>query len=206
MDTLIKARLVADYVASHWTIEAVAQDSPRPASRNIAAIMVDTVFQAGLNYRTVVLPRVIAVASAFPRTDSLDELQQAMETPAFTAALAWSHPEKPARLRQLVTFFRTRGVNSFNQLCAWMSASRNRGALLAVRGIGHKTIDYLCRLLGIPAIAVDRHAQKLLRLAGVVAHDYLEARRILEFAADLLLLNRWVFDRIMWQTMSARSA
>ncbi|AOS46422.1 hypothetical protein Verru16b_03528 [Lacunisphaera limnophila] len=205
METLVKARLVADYVAANWTIGAVARIQPTPASWNIAAILVDTIFQAGLNYRTVVLPRVIAVTNAFPEVASLVEFKQAMRTPKFAAALAWSHPEKPKRLRQLVGFLRLQGVDTLSELRGWVSASRNRVALLTVRGVGYKTVDYLCRLLGISAIAVDRHAQELLRLAGVGAHGYLEARRILEFAADLLLLNRWTFDRVMWQTMSVRA-
>jgi hypothetical protein len=205
MATLVKARRVADYVAANWTIVAVARIQPTPASWNIAAILVDTIFQAGLNYRTVVLPRVKAVTSAFPSAASLAEFERAMRTQAFAAALAWSHPEKPKRLRQLVSFLRLQGVDTLSELRAWVSTSRNRAALLTVRGVGYKTVDYLCRLLGIPAIAVDRHAQELLRLAGVGEHGYLEARRILEFAADLLRLNRWTFDRVMWQTMSVRT-
>ena len=71
-----------------------------------------------------------------------------------------------------------------------------------MRGIGHKTVDYLSKLLGLSTIAVDRHATRLLRNAGVVSHGYLEAKRILEFAADLLRINRWAFDRLMWQTLT----
>jgi hypothetical protein len=206
MDTLIKARLVANYVSANWTLETVPEVVEQPVSENIAAILVDTVFQAGLNYRTVVLPRVRAIASAFPKLTTLDEMDRAMHMPAFSAALSWSHAEKPSRLRHVVGFLRLHSVSTLADLRSWLHVSKNRVALLTVRGIGHKSVDYLCRLLGIPAIAVDRHAQKLLQLAGVAAPKYLEARRVLEFAADLLLINRGVFDRVMWQRMSERAA
>lgn len=202
MDTLAKARIVADYVSATWILEQIPVVNPRPVSENVGAILVDAVFQAGLNYRTVVLPRVRAVASSFPNLTTLDGLERAIETQSFSQALAWKHPEKPDRLRKLVGFLRARGVNTIAQLRKWISNSGNRSALLAVRGVGYKTVDYLCRLVGVAAIAVDRHAQKLLRLAGVEARTYLDARRILEFAADLLEVDRWTFDRLMWQSMS----
>lgn len=202
MDALVKARIVANYVAANWSLSAIPDVAPYPASSNVAAILVDAVFQAGLNYRTVVLPRVRSVARAFPGVTTLCELERALNTSAFRSALAWSHPEKPHRLRVLVRFLRARGLDSLGDIRRWICNSAHRVELLEVRGVGLKTVDYLCRLLGVPAIAVDRHAQKLLKLAGVVTRTYYEARRVLEFAADLLLLNRWTFDRVMWQTMS----
>jgi hypothetical protein len=168
----------------------------------LGAILVDAVFQAGLNYRTVVLPRVYAVARGFPGLDSLSQLESALPTKGFSSALNWNHPEKPARLRELVVYFRRQGLETLWDLHRWLSSSANRLALLGVRGIGPKTVDYLSKLLGLPTIAVDRHAHRLLRDAGIVSRGYLEARRILEFAADLLSISRWAFDRLMWQTLS----
>lgn len=174
-----------------------------PVSENIAAILVDATFQAGLNYRSVVLPRVRAVALAFPKMNSLNALEKALDTREFSSALAWSHPEKPRRLREIVTFFRKNGLNTISELTTWISVESNRLSLRKIRGIGPKTIDYLSKLLGLPVIAVDRHAHHLLRKAGVVNRVYGEAKRILEFAADLLNISRSTFDRLMWQTMSA---
>lgn len=204
MDTLIKARQLADYVALHWRLPETSSEVPAPASDNLGAILVDAVFQAGLNYRTVVLPRVCAVAQAFPALDSLRKLEATLGTKAFSSAINWRHPEKPTRLRELVGYFRGQGLETLLDLRSWLSSSANRVALLSVRGIGHKTVDYLSKLLGLPAIAVDRHARRLLRDAGIVSRGYLEAKRILEFAADLLRISRWAFDRLMWQILSGQ--
>lgn len=202
MDTLMKARMVADYVASNWQLTGASNERPAPVSNNLAAILVDAVFQAGLNYRTVVLPRVLAVAQAFPELNSFDQLDAVLQTKAFSSAINWNHPEKPDRLRRLVMYFRERDLETLRDLRRWLSSSVNRAALLEVHGVGHKTVDYLSKLLGLPTIAVDRHAHRLLRDVGIVSRSYLEAKRILEFAADLLEISRWTFDRLMWQTLS----
>jgi len=203
MDTLVKARQVADYIKSNWRLPTGTNARPMPVSENIAAIMVDAVFQAGLNYRTVVLPRVWAVARTFPKLDSLRTLEAAMRTKSFATALAWNHPEKPQRLRELVSFLRSHGLDTIDDLRTWLEAPHHRELLRSVRGIGHKTVDYLAKLVGLPTIAVDRHAHRLLRDAGIIARGYEQARRILEFAADLLRISRWTFDRLMWDTLSA---
>jgi hypothetical protein len=199
----VKARQVADYVSSNWQLSHVYSSLPLPVSENIAAILVDAVFQAGLNYRTVVFPRVCAVARAFPKMVSLEALDSALQTSAFDSALTWNHAEKPKRLRALVTFFRAQGLDTIDDIRCWLTATCNCEHLRSVRGIGHKTIDYLARLVGLAVIAVDRHAHRLLDRAGIISRNYAEAKRILEFAADLLQINRWAFDHLMWETLSA---
>jgi hypothetical protein len=176
-----------------------------PVSENIAAIMVDAVFQAGLNYRTVVLPRVWSVARSFPKLDSLRALEAAMRTRTFATALNWVHAEKPQRLRELVAFLRMQGLETIRDLRAWLGSAVHRERLRTVRGVGYKTVDYLAKLVGLPTIAVDRHAHRLLREVGIIARGYVDARRILEFAADLLCISRSAFDRLMWDTLSARA-
>lgn len=178
-------------------------EEPAPISDNLGAIFVDAVFQAGVNYRTVVLPRVRAVMTAFPDLRTVTDVEKAIPSKAFTSALAWNHQEKPSRLQSLVRFFLKRNVETLLDLQRWMRRSENRHELKSVRGIGAKTIDYLAKLIGLPAIAVDRHANRLLRAAGIIPRTYEEARRVLEFAADLLQISRWNFDRLMFQTMSA---
>jgi hypothetical protein len=206
MDILIKARMVADYVTSRWDLPKRPAIGLAPVSENIAAILVDAVFQAGLNYRNVVLPRVWSVALAYPRMTSLQVLEGEVETERFTTALRWAHPEKPRRLRELIAFLRAKRLDSIQDLQVWLSVMANRSDLLKLRGIGRKTVDYLSKLVGLSTIAVDRHAQRLLRDAGIVSRGYEEAKRILEFAADLLRMTRYAFDRLMWQTLSPAPA
>jgi len=203
MDTLIEARRIADYVLSRWALPKQREELAQPVSANIAAILVDSVFQAGVNYRSVVFPRVCAVARAFPRLGSLGLMQQAMASQSFWNAVAWKHPEKPQRLRELVDFFCANSVDTIDELREWLRRAENRERLRSVRGVGPKTIDYLSRLVGLPAIAVDRHAQRLLRQVGVASKCYEHNRRVLEFAADLLQISRSLFDHLMWQNLAA---
>ena len=202
MQILIKARCVADYVANNWQISHAQTKETVPVSENLGAIMVDAVFQAGLNYRTVVFPRVEAVARAFPGLRSLEEVDGVMRTPAFLAALNWGHPEKPRRLWALVAFLRSRGLETIEDMRRWLAVASHRASVLALRGVGPKTVDYLAKLVGLSVVAVDRHALRLLRVAGISECEYGEARRILEFAADLLGVKRGIFDQLMWEMLS----
>lgn len=202
MDTLLKARLVADFVQLNWLIPDRLTEQVRPVSENVAAILVDAVFQAGLNYRTVVFPRVCSMAQAFPRLNSLTEFQTRIGGKDFNSAISWNHPEKPRRLKELVAFFRRNGLETIDDIRNWLQWSANRRVLMSLKGIGPKTVDYLSRLVGLPSIAVDRHAERLFREVGIRTRCYEEARRILEFAADLLQMGRSIFDQLMWTSLS----
>jgi hypothetical protein len=203
VEILTKARRVADYVAAqHWAT-SIGPRRTSPVSRNIAAVLFDAVFQAGLNYRHVVLPRVRSIEAQFPNLTRLSDFAQIIDSPEFSAALSWRHEEKPTRLRCLVCFLRTRGVETVSDLRHWLSYRANREALLKLRGIGDKTVDYLARLTGIATVAVDRHVRRLLQLVGIVSRSYSEAKRVVEFAADLLRIDRWTFDKLIWEQLSA---
>jgi len=201
-DILAKARRVADYVAAHRWAATIGPRRISPVSTNIAAVLFDAVFQAGLNYRHVVLPRVQRIEARFPNLTRLSDFAQIINSPEFSAALNWRHEEKPERLRCLVCFLRTRGLETVSDLRAWLSRKTNRAALLSLRGIGDKTVDYLARLTGIAVVAVDRHVRRLLQLAGIVSRSYSEAKRVIEFAADLLRIDRWTFDKLIWEQLS----
>jgi hypothetical protein len=99
MEILVKARKVADYILSNWAIASHDAFTPAPVSMNMGAILVDAIFQAGMNYQTVVLPRVRAVASAFPDLRTVGDVDRAIRAKLFSSALNWSHHEKPSRLR-----------------------------------------------------------------------------------------------------------
>lgn len=202
VEILTKARRVADYVAAqHWAT-SIHPRHGSPVSTNIAALLFDAVFQAGLNYRHVVLPRVQSIEGRFPNLTRLSDFAQVIDSPEFSTALNWRHEEKPKRLRCLVCFLRTQGLETVSDLREWLASKANRAALLKLRGIGDKTVDYLARLTGIATVAVDRHVRRLLQLVGVVSRSYSEAKRVVEFAADLLKIDRWAFDKLIWDQLS----
>ena len=72
-----------------------------------------------------------------------------------------------------------------------------------MRGIGPKTIEYIKILIGSQTTAVDRHVMRLLSEAGLNISSYDEARNILNLAADILGVERVIFDHSIWQYMSS---
>lgn len=204
MDVLRKARMLADYVASRWSL-ILGDEHSGPLCDNIGAVLVDAVFQAGLNYRNVVLPRVRAVARLYPHLDSLRDFEIHLQSRELALALNWSHHEKPRRLRELVGFLRSSGIETISDMERWIRVPANRPSLLAIKGVGPKTVDYLARLLGMETVAVDRHAFRLLRNIGIASRSYDDAKRVIEFAADLLKVSRWTFDRILWRALSGEA-
>ena len=73
---------------------------------------------------------------------------------------------------------------------------------MAVRGVGPKTVDYLKTLVGLPAIAVDRHLRTFVSWAGLDLSDYDEISAVLSRAADLLEVHRGSLDHAIWSYVS----
>jgi len=63
-------------------------------------------------------------------------------------------------------------------------------------------MDYLKMLVGIPAIAVDRHIRTFVARAGFVSNNYTEIRRIVEQAADKLEIHHSNLDYAIWAHVS----
>jgi endonuclease III-like uncharacterized protein len=91
------------------------------------------------------------------------------------------------------------------ELKLWLVQDEARENLLSLQGIGPKTYDYLCCLVGIDCIAVDRHVRTFANEAGVYINDYDRLKSVVSYAADLLGMTRRDFDAWIWKTISARN-
>ena len=120
--------------------------------------------------------------------------------------LLWRHPTKVARFVSLAQFLALRHVETTLDLKAWLSKGTAREHLLRLHGIGRKTYDYLCCLVGIDCIAVDRHIKTFASEAGVPLSDYDGLKSAVSYAADFLGITRRDFDAWIWQTVSARAS
>jgi endonuclease III len=96
-------------------------------------------------------------------------------------------------------------IGTTNELKLWLNRSDARDHLLSLHGIGPKTYDYLCCLVGIDCIAVDRHVRTFANEAGVAITDYDQLKSVVSYAADLLGMSRRDFDAWIWRTVSARN-
>ncbi len=180
-------------------------NSPRPTSDHLGAVFADTVLQAGVRYNTVVRPRVERILRDFPESSNLDGLCMLLETSGASHFLGWDHRTKVSRFERLVQFFRSRDLNSSVDVSKFLGTASARPQLLEINGVGPKTFDYLCALLGLDRIAVDRHVVTFVAEAGVSSGGYDYTQRVASFAADLLGLMRRDFDTWMWRHVSSRS-
>lgn len=204
LETLASARLVANYAQSL----GIGTMGPgyRAALSHLGAVLADCVLQAGVNYRTVVRARVDRIVEFFPETATLPGTTALIERGAVSDFLMWKHSVKIDRFIQLVKLLETHQIEDTNKLQLWLAAENCRHRLLSITGIGPKTVDYLCCLVGIDCIAVDRHVRVFARAAGVEVNDYDELKLIVSYAADLLGVSRRSFDSWIWRLLSRESS
>ena len=176
----------------------------RVAPDHLGAVLADAILQAGLNYRTVVRMRVERIRARFPEAATLSGVITFIEREGASDFLLWDHPVKLTRFVALARFLATQGVETTVDLKHWLRRDSARKCLLGVHGIGPKTCDYLCCLVGIDCIAIDRHVRTFASEAGVTINDYEHLKSVVSYSADLLGMPRRDFDAWIWRTVSAR--
>ncbi len=201
---LIAARRIADYAtelgAEFDNVEV------RPAYEHMGALLADSVLQAGLNYHTVVLPRVAAILELFPELDCVSALNGMVLRGETSTFLNWKHPEKVGRFDALVCFMSGTGIEDVVDLRAGLRDGGFVEAVREVRGVGPKTVDYMACLVGLDSVAVDRHVRTFAKRVGVMEEDYDFLRSVFCCAADLLSVSRRDFDAWVWRREASISA
>jgi endonuclease III len=199
---VVDGRRLADYVSSIGLLE---EKRPQRRKRShIGAVLCETVLQAGLNYRTVVQPRVSRVLELFPEAARLSQFSRILLHYGAYHVLMWKHYEKPRRLTEIVWLLQDRSIETVGDLATWLENSRNRECLLQLRGFGPKTVDYMAMISGLDEVAVDRHIRAFLRVAGIARRDYKDMRRTVCVAADLLGVSRASLDQAIWERLALR--
>lgn len=202
LEQIAFARRIADH-ADRLGIQC-SPTTPRSIGNHIGAVLADAVLQAGVNYRTVVRGRIERIHSQFPEAATLTGLMNLIERGEASNFLLWNHFTKVIRFVTLAQFLALRHIETTIDLKAWLCKSIARDHLLGLHGIGPKTYDYLCCLVGIDCIAVDRHIKTFANEAGVPLTDYDGLKSAFSFAADFLGIARRDFDAWIWRTVSAR--
>lgn len=169
----------------------------------IGPVLTDAVLQSGLNYRTVVAPRVNRLIDRYAEAcaDTGSFLYLLRITTSYEL-LAWNHDEKPRRLLELTEWLVARDVWNLCDLRNWLSCELRAQTLIEIKGIGSKTIDYLKNLVGLPTVAVDRHIRALVSSVGIPVTDYAEIRNIVTLAAGFLAVRPDYLDHAIWLYVS----
>lgn len=200
-NSLVEVLLVARLIANRAKDEGALFDEkhPRATCEHLGAVLADSILQAGLNYTTVVRPRVLAILQAHPKRDTISSLISLIQDREVGAFLNWRHFEKMSRFEALVLFLQGRGVEDVQDLRLALASAEFCEAMQTVSGIGPKTVDYMACLVGIDSIAVDRHVRAFARAVGVKNDDYHFLRKSFCCAADLLSVPRREFDAWLWR-------
>ena len=205
ISVLLSARRVANFARDDGVLDAA--EGRRARHCHMGAVVADAVLQTGLNYASVVRPRVEAILLNHPQLRGVSALIRLVDDRREVSTfLRWRHPEKLIRFELLVRFLSSWSIESCEDLRANLLLLEFRQAVGAVHGVGPKTIDYLSCLVGNDCVAVDRHVRAYASRAGVDSQDYDFLRDVFCGAADLLNVSRDAFDAWIWRQGSLRSA
>lgn len=202
-EVLISARKVADLAS----LEGVSTGASvlRPRYDHLGAILADSILQAGLNYRTVVLPRVVHILTSHPDAATADGLLSLVDAGMTQDFLQWNHLVKVHRFERLARFIYDNNVSNSSALKDRLNDDLFCQTLQEINGIGPKTVDYMACLVGIETIAVDRHIRNFAQRVGVDNTEYGYLKRVFCIAADLLAVSRREFDAWVWRREAARA-
>ena len=196
---------LADYVRSLPDFEMV-EDLAIPYN-HMGATITDAVLQAGLRYETQVWPKVQHVM-AIPDAATTSGFLAALRERGGKAVVNWTATEKLGRMEAVAELFIAEGVETEADLYAWLCGDGpacrvNAARLLAVHGIGPKTVDYFKILCGEQdTVAVDVHLTRFIEQAGVRVASYEQARTVIAEAARLLGVTAARLDHSIWTYMS----
>ena len=203
-NALYAARCIADHAVGEGILRANVP--VRPVYHHMGAVLADSVLQAGLNYSTIVRPRVQAILEFFPHATTLNAVTQIIETLGSGKFLQWTHEEKVSRFDDLVEFLVGSRIEDTSDLSEALLDDAFRIEIREVRGIGPKTVDYMACLVGVDCIAVDRHIRGFAELAGLQEDGYDFLRDTFSFAADLLNMSRREFDASIWHFQATKNS
>ncbi len=185
----------------------VRTESPPPARRqyqHMGATICDAILQAGLNYRSVVAPRVNRLMHLWPQARTTSSFLIKIDRYGLNDVLRWQDPVKLARIRTLGCVLVSSGIETENCLREYLVDDERAQTLMTLPGIGPKTLDYLKILAGMPALAVDRHMRALLEDAGIRYTGYADAHSLMVAAAERLGVDPGTLDRRIWAAASRR--
>jgi hypothetical protein len=200
MDNQLNAERLKQYILSLDDFVIAAQ--PYDGYQHMGGLLTDAILQAGLNYKTVVAPRVQRVINQYPDANTTSRFFSVIKDNGANQVLDWKHPEKPRRLYEITMFLTQSSIDTIEDLHNWLLDPCNAESLLRINGIGPKTRDYIKNLVNISSVAVDRHIRNFILDAGIAGKEYTELQLIVECTAALLQISSSSLDHSIWLYMS----
>lgn len=189
-------RRMADLLAALSPVLPAVEASRR--YDHMCALLADAALQAGVRYDTVVRPRIQRLFLLYPNSTTVTATLELLQRTSAHELLCWSHEAKPGRFENLVSTCADFGVESVNDFGEWIETTRATQVLLAIPGIGPKTVDYLGLLAGRSRVPMDRHLLRLTGLAGVPSTNYHYAQSVVVLACEDLGMDVRNTEYAIW--------
>lgn len=180
-----------------------SEDTRCNANDHIGATLADAILQSGLNYRTVVKPRIERILCTYPAYTTVTQVINLINEIGANEFLNWNNTEKIKRFIKLLNMCKRHNIEYETDLKNWIIDHKNQEELLSIRGIGPKTVDYLKLLLGLSSIPIDRHLLKFASLCEVKLTKYAEASTVYKLACEKLNVEYEALDYTIWNLMSS---
>lgn len=204
--TTAKGYQLAEYILWLDNFRITKRKRPEPAYQHMGALIVDSVLQAGLNYRTVVWPRVERVLKTYPQACTTSTFHTVICKNGEDKVMQWRHPEKPRRMIALIAVLMTCQIETVDELQDWLLLEESSQLLIEIKGIGNKTVDYIRNLAGLSTVAVDRHIRHFVIDAGITCSGYDDYQDTVKSAAKLLSVSAYDLDKAIWEFYSCKIA
>lgn len=202
MEIVFEARKLANYIGSLEAFETHNVENEF-CYHHIGALFVDITLQAGLNYNSVVKPRVQRVLLNYPEADTVTKFNDLIENYGLELIIKWRSKIKINRLKRLVVFALEHQINTCVDFKIFLMDYKNRQKFMKLNGVGPKTVDYTLKLLNFDTVAVDRHIYSFVEMAEVKTENYAFTKKVVEYAADFLQISRSTMDYSIWRYMSS---
>ncbi|MGW7568963.1 hypothetical protein ACWGJV_22130 [Streptomyces tendae] len=170
---------------------------------HMGAVICDAILQQARHYERWVRPRVEDLRKSWPDADTVTRFRAHAAQGELSAILRTTHQRKLAAITAIADLLAASGVERRDELRLWLKEDAHRAALLAIRGVGPKTVDYLGTLVGGSHVAVDVHLRAFARQADVETTTYQGLRRVYEVTADRLGHDRGGLEHAVWNYMSS---
>lgn len=190
---------------AEWCLAQQMVFPPPTPEPHMGCLIADAALQAGVRYKTVVLPRVHRLRDQYPSANTVSGFLDAAASVGMNVLLDWTHPVKVERAWALARKFQEVKIESVDDLARWWESFGAQAVLMNIPGVGPKTAEYIGILAGAPsAVAVDTHMRAFVaELAGMPLPDILVKDVVLR-AAALLGIAPNSLDKAIWQHMESR--
>ncbi|MEU1631111.1 hypothetical protein ABZ746_38910 [Streptomyces sp. NPDC020096] len=193
----------AQRLATH--VQATLGDGPFPLPRgwtHMGAVICDASFHARRKYASTIRPRLLQLQSAWPDAATVRGFQARLAVEDLALAMSFKSPRRVATAHGITDLLAAQGVDTRDDLHAWLGHRANRAALRTVKGVGPKSVDYISNLVGRSQVAVDVHLRAFAADAGISLPRYEQLQAVYEETATILRHEPGGLEHAVWRLKS----